>query len=425
MLALSVALGACSNSTSLRLPSILTGGGPAIPAASQPPPPPPPPVAPPEPPPPIVQASPVPPPPAVTPPAAPQPAAAGPVTAALLLPLSGPAAATGQALFQAAQLALFEIAGDGFTVLPYDTKSTPEGAMDAIKQAVAGSPAIILGPLFSADTKAVAPVARQAGIPMITFSVDASVLGGNVYSVGFLPGPQAVRIAAYARSQARGRVAILAPDSDYGRTVAEALLNDPSPAGAQSPQIQYYATSGGDASRPVQALLRAGPKTQPDDLGFDALLLPDEGQRLRGLAASLPLFGIDPAKIKLLGTMLWADSKPGAEPALVGGWYPAPPIAQHALFDRRFAKAFGAPPPRIASLGYDAVALAAVLAKSNPANFGQAALTNSGGFAGVDGLFRLKPNGTGERGYAIYEVQASGPDKEIAPAPTSFAAPSN
>src|SRR5262249_55721816 len=88
-------------------------------------------------------------------------------TAARLLPMSGPSALTGEALFNAAQLALFEIGDKDFTLLPFDTKGTPEGAAAAVQQAVAAHPDIILGPLFSGEVKATAPVAREASIPMV------------------------------------------------------------------------------------------------------------------------------------------------------------------------------------------------------------------------------------------------------------------
>jgi hypothetical protein len=46
-------------------------------------------------------------------------------------------------------------------------------------------------------------------------------------------------------------------------------------------------------------------------------------------------------------------------------------------------------------------------------------LTRSSGFAGIDGLFRLLPHGTCERGLAILEVREGGP-VVIDPAPSSF-----
>jgi ABC-type branched-subunit amino acid transport system substrate-binding protein len=344
-------------------------------------------------------------------------------TAAVLLPLSGPAAPTGTALFNAAQLALFEVADKTFTLVPYDTKGTPEGAQAAAQQAMANRPDIVLGPLFATEVNAAAPLVRQGNVPMVAFSADRTVAGGGVYVLGFLPGAQGLRIASYAARHGKPRLAILAPSTDYGQRVAQEVANGSGSLGIILAGIQYYDDASLDITAPIRRLIKPAPGAPAGDVGFDALLLPDEGSRLRSVASSLPLQGVDPTKVKLLGTMLWSDSNPGAEPALVGGWYPMPATAAHADFDTRYTKAFGAKPPRIASLGYDAAALAAVMARKTPRDFGANALTTSSGFAGVDGLFRLLPDGTVERGYAIDEVGVGGAPHEIDPAPSSFGTP--
>lgn len=339
---------------------------------------------------------------------------------AVLLPLTGPSASLGAALFNAAQLALFEVADKNFNLLPFDSKGTADGVSAAVQQAVAQHADIIIGPLFSAEAKTAAPMARQAGISMLALTNDRTAAGSGVFVLGFLPGQQAVRVADYARSQNRPRLAILAPSTDYGRIVVEAVENTPG-LGSSITALEYYDPANADASGPIHRLVKPDPK-KPGDVGFDALLLPDEGQRLRAVAAALPGQGIDPAQVKLLGTMAWEDNRTASEPALSGGWYAAPAETSHADFDNRYAKAFGAKPPRLASLAYDATALAAVLARRTPRDFSLTALTNPTGFAGVDGIFRLRLDGTAERGYAIREVVTGGPDKEVAPAPASFQA---
>jgi ABC-type branched-subunit amino acid transport system substrate-binding protein len=377
------------------------------------------------------------PPPAAPPPpvetSLPPPAAPGPAlsttlapanrsaTVALLVPLTGPAAPIGAALFNAAQLALFEVGDDTFTLLPFDTKGTPDGAAAAAQQAIAQHADVLLGPLFSGEARAVAPIARQSGQNVLAFTTDRGIAGNGLYVLGFLPGQQAQRIADYAASQGKPRLAILAPSNEYGRTVVDALSNAAPGSAVSVTSLQYYDPTATDLTAPIKRLVKTEPG-KPGDVGFDALLLPDEGQRLRNIASMLSLQGVNPAQVKLLGTMLWDDAKPGSEPALAGGWYPAPSMAAHADFEQRYAKAFGSKPPRIASLGYDATALTAVLAKRSPHDFSAAVLTNPLGFAGVDGLFRLLPDGTAERGYAVLEVVAGGASKEVAPPPASFQA---
>jgi len=343
-------------------------------------------------------------------------AAARPVRVALLVPLSGQAAQVGQHLSNAAQLALFEVGGSNFTLQPFDTKGTPEGAAQAIQAAVAQDVDLVLGPLFSASVKAAAPVARAAGVNMIAFTTDRTAAGDGVFILGFLPRSQVARVVAHARNQAMTRFAVLAPDNEYGRAMTLAYRDVVTASGGIVTRESFYEPQSKDASAAVEQLAAGGPGA------FEALLLPDEGVRLRGAAALLGFRGVDLERVQLLGTMLWDDPALGNEPALVGGWYPAPPQDAHQEFVRSYRGAFGSNPPPIASLAYDATALAAVLAQRPNPDFTAATLTQPSGFAGVDGIFRLLPDGTNQRGLAVMAVSRTGPE-EVSPAPSSFAGP--
>jgi hypothetical protein len=60
-------------------------------------------------------------------------------------------------------------------------------------------------------------------------------------------------------------------------------------------------------------------------------------------------------------------------------------------------------------LSYDAVSLAAALARTQGSQrFSEPVLTNPSGFAGADGVFRFRPDGTNDRALAVQEVRASG-----------------
>lgn len=336
---------------------------------------------------------------------------------ALLLPLSGHSAAIGAALMNAAQMALFELAGPDLTLLPFDSAGTPEGAAEAARQAVAQHADIIVGPLFATEARAVSPIAAEARVPVLSLSADQSVAGHGTYVMGFLPGPQAVRSALYAASQGKLRQAILAPSNEYGRRVVGAVTNGVGGAGITLGPVEYYDPAALDLSANLKRLL-AG--RNGDDPGFDALLLPDEGQRLRRTAEQWAAQGVPPDRVTLLGTMLWDDAHPGDIPALAGGWYAVAPSAGFADFARRYAKAYRSQPPRLVSLAYDAMAIAAVLGKRSAHDFSPGILTNPQGFAGVDGLFRLNLDGTITRAYAIKEVVPNGQPKEIVPAAKSF-----
>lgn len=365
-------------------------------------------------------AKPMPPPPA-TPQPGPSPASLaappGATLVGLLLPLSGPSAALGNALSNAAQMALFETADPELTLLLFDSKGTEEGARAAIRAAIDQHVEVIIGPLFAAELRAVAPLAASARLSVLSFSADRSAAGQGSYVMGFLPGPQALAVADYAASQGKLRQAVLAPANDYGRRVVLELKQGAEPLGVTIGPIEYYDPAALDLSPAIKHLL-AG--RHGDDPGFDALLLPDDGARLRraGEQWQAAWQGVD--RVTLLGTMLWEDSHPGEQPALAGGWYAAAPAPSFTDFARRYDKAFGAPPPRLASLGYDAAALVMVLNKRAIHDFSVGSLTNPQGFAGIDGLFRLMPDGTIDRAYAIKEVVPNGAARVIQPAPTRF-----
>jgi len=125
-------------------------------------------------------------------------------------------------------------------------------------------------------------------------------------------------------------------------------------------------------------------------------------------------------RVQLLGTGLWDDPRIFSTPSLDGGWYAAPESAGFRNFLSRYRSRFGQDPVRTATLAYDAVTLAAALVKTQGAQrFSEQVLTNSSGFAGIDGVFRFRPDGTNERGLAVMRVAPSG-GQVVSPAPKTF-----
>jgi ABC-type branched-subunit amino acid transport system substrate-binding protein len=325
---------------------------------------------------------------------------AGAVKVALLLPIGagGSTQTVAKALKQAAELALFDFDNPNIVLVPKDTQGTPGGARAAADSAIHDGAELILGPLFAQEVRAVAPVARQANVPVIAFSSDENVAGGGVYLLSFLAGRDVQRIISFAESRGKRTFAELVPQSPYGR-VAEASFG--------------RAVSAGGGQIAITNAIKGG---QP----IDALFIPAGREALPSLASLLASNDLSSTRVQLLGTGQWDYPNIGAEKALIGGWYPAPDPKGWANFTQRYAKTYGTAPPRLASLAYDAVSLAVSLSQGLPGQrYSPAQLTRPSGFAGIDGLFRLLPDGTCERGLAILDVHEGGP-VVIDPAPSSF-----
>jgi branched-chain amino acid transport system substrate-binding protein len=356
------------------------------------------------------------------------------IKVALLLPLSGPNTELGKAMLDAAQLALFTTAGDKLTLMPRDTAGTAAGAADAARSAIADGAKLILGPLTADEVVAVKPIAQAAGVNVIAFATIAQVAGGNVFLMGFLPRQEVQREVSFGHTQGLKRFAALAPNSPYGHLIGDSLQDIASAAGASVSRVEYFDPRSGDITASIKRLaptVAAATAPSPDmgpapdqpaaaGLPFDALLLPEGGDQLKQIAAQLRTAGIDSTQVRFLGSGLWDDASIVGDPNLAGGWFAASPPDVRRQFETRFQDKFGHPPPRLASLGFDAAALAAALAKGNGKDpFSQQAILNPSGFTGVDGLFRFTPQGLVQRGLAVLEVDP-GSDKVVSPAPQSF-----
>jgi ABC-type branched-subunit amino acid transport system substrate-binding protein len=334
----------------------------------------------------------------------------GAVRVAFLAPLTGRAASVGQALLNAAQIAAIERGSDNFILQPYDTGGTAQGAASAAQTAIAQGASMIIGPLFADSVRAVAPLAQSRNVPVVAFSTVSSVADSGVYLIGFLVEEQLRRVLSQARSQGNSRVAALLPASAEGEATAQALRTVAPQVGVQVVGVAFYDPSGANVSGPVSQVIGSG---------LDTLLLSDRGLGLEAVAAQLPYSGLNPGQVLVLGTLLWnSETGLGREPILVGARYPAPDERSSASFKEQYRNTYGTNPIDIAGLGYDATSLAAALARSGQP-FSRSIFESSNGFAGVDGIFRFRPDGTVERGLAIKEITRDGA-LEVVPAPTSF-----
>lgn len=327
----------------------------------------------------------------------------------LLLPLSGPHAELGQHMVQAVQLAVQDLAPNNFMIVPADTA---QGAANSLQQAMAAAetqPAdLVIGPLFSADVAATKTLASRAGVPMLAFSNDLTQADGNTFLMGSGPAEQMQRVLEFAARQNVLRVVALLPDNAYGQAINQLLPNLMNPPQSLVQVIKYQPQNINMAQ--VVARLQA------DVNSYDAVLLPDAPVRAGAIAAALRAAGVlqnERGAVRLLGSSQWdqgwdnSETPATALAALHGGWFAAPDPAARDQFSQRYLRSFGTAPPALASLAYDATALAAALASRNWP-YSVEALTQSQGFAGMGGVFRLQRNGTVERALAIQELSPSG-----------------
>jgi branched-chain amino acid transport system substrate-binding protein len=343
----------------------------------------------------------------------------GKIRIALLLPLSGRAAPTGQAMQQAAEMSLFDSGAKDIALAAYDAGESGTSAVEAYRKARADGAALVLGPLFGSAASALVPLVQQGGANVIAFSNDESVAQPGVWVMGIAAPPQVRRVVDHAVNSGIKRFATLAPRNAYGEQMARTLESHVAVRGGQVVGIELY-DEGADlaaAARRVAADVKGEGKL--------AILVPVAPPRLAAALAALSSAGIESGSVQLIGTGVWDIPGIGADQALRGAWYAAPDPTRRADFERRYITTYGRPPLRLATLAYDAVALAGKLARLKPGgDFSAEAITNASGWSGVDGVFRFLPDGRTERGLAVIEVQGER-NNVISPAPGNFKSNTN
>jgi ABC-type branched-subunit amino acid transport system substrate-binding protein len=324
---------------------------------------------------------------------------------------SGNAGVAAQSMKNAGEMALAEFQNPNIQLLIKDDGGSAQGAQQGAQQALDEGAEILLGPLFAASVPSAAQIARGKGVSCIAFSTDSSIAGHGVYLLSFLPESDVNRIVEYSASIGKKSFAAMLPDNAYGNVVELAFKQAVARKGGRIVAFEKY---GSDRATPARNVAQA--------LGqADALLIADDGESVVATADALTAAGANLRNIQLLGTGLWDNPRIFASASLQGGIYAAPDPSGFRAFAGRYRTRYGSEPVRTATLTYDAVALVAALARQGGQRYSADVLTNPSGFAGIDGLFRFKPDGTNERGLAVMRV-ASGGGVPVAGSPKSFGA---
>lgn len=346
--------------------------------------------------------------------------AGAPVTVALLVPRgSGQSgdALLAQNLENAARLAITDLQGAQIDLQVYDTAGNAQvAAAKAVEAADAGAQ-IILGPLYAEAANAVGVAVANRNINVLAFSNNTTIAGGNVFVLGQTFDTAAQRLTSYAARQGKGSMVVVHGTDLSGElgksaiqraiagTPANLVGSVPYDLSQQSviatvPQVRDAVTNGGANSIFLTA-------TTAGALPLFTQLLPEAG--------------LTPETTQYIGLTRWDIPPQTLElPGVQGGWFALPDPAKAQLFRSRYQAAYGSSPHPIAGLGYDGIAaIGALVASGNSNALTGAALTQSAGFQGVGGIFRLLPNGTNQRGLAVATIQ----NKQVVvidPAPTSF-----
>jgi hypothetical protein len=329
-----------------------------------------------------------------------------PVTVALLVP-SGSATQGDEILAahleNAARLAVADLAGVQIDLRVYGTQGDPAMAAQMARQAADDGAAIILGPVRSAAAQAAGAAVAGDGISVLSFSNNPAIAGNNVFVLGLTPDNAARRVFEYAARNERGRVMIVGEETTAGELVLAAVNRALPGTGADVVATQTYQFSQQGIVEALPAIAESARNSGAQSVLFTA----DSAGALPILAQLLPDNRIAYPQFQFIGITQW--NIPPATLQLRGlqdGWFPMPDPALTRQFEARYNEAYGEAPHPIAGLAYDGIAaIGALLGTGQRDALSRASLTQGSGFVGVNGVFRLMPDGTNQRGLALATIR--------------------
>ena len=344
-----------------------------------------------------------------------------PVPVALLVPTSSPQAGDdvlARSLENAARLAISELNGVQVDLKVYDTAGSAATAATAATQALEDGARIILGPVYAEAANAVGVTVRNRNVNVLAFSNNPTIAGGNVFILGPTFVNTASRLTSFAASRGKQNMVVV-----YGNDLSGAAGRDAIQAAAARTGANVTTAVPYDLSQ--QAVINSIPQIRSAVESSNAnsvFLTANSAGALPLLTQLMPEAGISTEDVQYIGLSRWdSPEQTLALPGVQGGWFALPDPGKSRQFHARYQAAYGTSPHPIGGLAYDGVAaIGALVSSGNDKALTGAALTQPAGFQGVNGIFRLLPDGTNQRGLAVATIQ----NRQVVvidTAPSSFA----
>ena len=343
-----------------------------------------------------------------------------PVAVALLVPRGSANASDevlARALENAARLAIADLGDVAIDLRVYGTAGSAATAQEVALQAVSDGAKIILGPVYAENANAAAVVVASSGVNVLAFSNNTSIAGGNLFILGPTFDNTADRLTRYAVRQNKGRTVVVYSEDVAGRAGLAAIEGALARNGGTAVGAISHEFSQNGVMQAVPQIVSAVRSGSAESIFMTA----DTAGALPLLTQLLPEAGVSPATTQYIGLTRWdIPSQTTDLPGVQGGWFALPDPEMSARFRSRYSAAYGESPHPIGGLAYDGIAAIGALVSSGRSDaLSRASLTQSAGFQGVNGIFRLRADGTNERGLAVAQIR----DRQVVvidPAPRAF-----
>lgn len=332
----------------------------------------------------------------------------------LLIPLTGENSEIGEFIINSVGLAINKINNSSIEIIPKDTGSNPDMALDAAIELSNLGVKIIIGPVFN---ESLAYLNKVNEITFLALTNKNNNFSKNIINAGINATSQLRAIDRFIKLEKIKKTIFLTPDMDFKNEIEVAISRskikvkknyvyntDPTKLTEQIEKITRYQIRKQNLQDEITRLEKSDESNKEllierlkkrDTLGnvnFDSVVISDFDESLKSVTTSLLYTDVSPKEKYFITLNQWFDESLLKETSSQPLYFPSVNKNNYEEFSSEYYEKYNLYPNQLSFLSYDLVGLVYYLILQNDNIINQTMFAKKTLFKGKVGIFEIQDN---------------------------------
>ena len=332
----------------------------------------------------------------------------------LLIPLTGENSEIGESIINSVGLAINKINNSSIEIIPKDTGSNPDMALDAAIELSNLGVKIIIGPVFN---ESLAYLNKVNEITFLALTNKNNNFSKNIINAGINATSQFRAIDRFIKLEKIKKTIFLTPDMDFKNEIEVAISRskikvkknyvyntDPTKLTEQIEKITRYQIRKQNLQDEITRLEKSDESNKEllierlkkrDTLGnvnFDSVVISDFDESLKSVTTSLLYTDVSPKEKYFITLNQWFDESLLKETSSQPLYFPSVNKNNYEEFSSEYYEKYNLYPNQLSFLSYDLVGLVYYLILQNDNIVNQTMFAKKTLFKGKVGIFEIQDN---------------------------------
>jgi len=332
----------------------------------------------------------------------------------LLIPLTGKNSEIGESIINSVGLAINKINNSSIEIIPKDTGSNSDMALDAAIELSNLGVKIIIGPVFN---ESLAYLNKVNEITFLALTNKNNNFSKNIINAGINATSQLRAIDRFIKLEKIKKTIFLTPDMDFKNEIEVAISRskikvkknyvyntDPTKLTEQIEKITRYQIRKQNLQDEITRLEKSDESNKEllierlkkrDTLGnvnFDSVIISDFDESLKSVTTSLLYTDVSPKEKYFITLNQWFDESLLKETSSQPLYFPSVNKSNYEEFSSEYYEKYNLYPNQLSFLSYDLVGLVYYLILQNKSIVDKKMFTKKTLFKGKVGIFEIKNN---------------------------------